>query len=176
MWHSWTLSCYVLWHIHRPGSLPGLTDFPNREHPFYTVNRMVGWHHDDVMMFQIVVMTRIDDITRHNYGNHGRLLLDEFIVNPYFWQQTDNCNVFLTNSGTINILKEFGQQLQVIFDINIHNGCWSPVMRLRWLRPTQGTVLRDLYIVSSRVNKTVSMLAWLTSLNSISTKYDWNSC
>ena len=58
-------------------------------------------------------MTRIDDVTQHNHGNHGRLLLGRFIVNPNSQQETGNYCLFLTSNRTINILKESGQQLKV---------------------------------------------------------------
>ena len=47
-----------------------------------------GWmHHDDVTTFQIDVTTRIDDVTQHSQGNHGRLLSGRFIVNPNSQQE-----------------------------------------------------------------------------------------
>ena len=58
-------------------------------------------------------MTRIDDVTQQNHGNHGRLLSDRFIVNPNSRQETDNYYLFPTSSGTMNILKESRQQLEV---------------------------------------------------------------
>ena len=121
---------------------------------------MIGGHHDDIMTFQIDVMTRIDDVTQHNHGNHGRLLSGRFIVNPNSQQETGNYYLFPTRNGTMNILKESGQQLKArheyltmtrthapttiaqaptsieyklkifIPGIIIHNGCWSPVMEL----------------------------------------------
>ena len=68
---------------------------------------------DDVMTFQIDVTTRVDDVTQHNHGNHGRLLLGRFIVNPNSWQETGNYYLFLTSNGTMNILKVSRQQLKV---------------------------------------------------------------
>ena len=58
-------------------------------------------------------MTRIDDVTQHNHGNHGSLLLGRFIVNPNSRQETGNYYLFPTSNGTMNILKESGQQLKV---------------------------------------------------------------
>ena len=65
------------------------------------------------MMFQIGIMTRIDDVTQHNHGNHGRLLSGRFIVNPNSQQETGNYYLFPTSSGTMNTLKESRQQLEV---------------------------------------------------------------
>ena len=45
----------------------GLTDFPDKGHPFYIKTVCVLLHHlewsDDVMMFHPVIMTRLYDIT-----------------------------------------------------------------------------------------------------------------
>ena len=63
----------------------GLTDFPDKGHPLY-IKIMCPLHHleqlDDVMTFHPVFTTRLDDITIHNHGNHGKLLLSRFIANP----------------------------------------------------------------------------------------------
>ena len=63
----------------------GLTDFPNKGHPLYT-QITCALHHlewsDDIMTFHPVITTRVDDVTQHNHGNHGRLLSGRFIVNP----------------------------------------------------------------------------------------------
>ena len=61
-------------------------------------------------------MTRIDDVTQHNHGNHGRLLSGRFIVNPNSRQETGNYYLVLTRYGTMNILKELGQQLKVLHE------------------------------------------------------------
>ena len=48
-----------------PGS-QGLTDFPDKGHPFYTKITCALCHleqSDDVMMFHTVIMTRLDDVT-----------------------------------------------------------------------------------------------------------------
>ena len=58
-------------------------------------------------------MTIIDDVTQHNHGNHGSLLSGRFIVNPNSRQETGNYYLFPTSNGTMNILKESGQQLKV---------------------------------------------------------------
>ena len=63
----------------------GLTDFLTKATPFYT-KIVCALHHlewsDDVMTFHPVMMTRLDDVTQHNHGNHGRLLSGRFTVNP----------------------------------------------------------------------------------------------
>ena len=61
----------------------GLTDFPDKGHSFYTKIKC-ALHHlewlDDVMTFHPVIRTRLDDVTQHHHGNHGRLMLVRFTV------------------------------------------------------------------------------------------------
>ena len=69
----------------------GLTDFPNKGHPFYT-KIVCALHH---LEWLYDVMTRLDDITQHNHGNHSKLLSSRFIVNP--WVLTRNVLELITS-------------------------------------------------------------------------------
>ena len=77
-----------LWLYYSQLRLPCLVarlTFPTRNPLFYTkdnVGTMSFGTLDDVTTFQIGITTRIDDVTQHNHGNHGRLLSGRFIVNP----------------------------------------------------------------------------------------------
>ena len=65
----------------------------------------VGWHHDDVTMFHPVIMTRIDDVTQQHHGNHGRLLLGWFTMNPYS-DKVNQLLLFPTRKEVTDILGE----------------------------------------------------------------------
>ena len=75
---------------------------------------MVGWHHDDVTTFHPVIMTGCHvmtcDVTQH-HGNHGRLLLGWFTVNPYSGKVKQL--LFPTREEGTDILGELEHQLGV---------------------------------------------------------------